>query len=184
MNTTLISIILAFSLVSDPSGLKVGEKVPDFTGKDQNGKEINLYETLEDQQVILTFYRGAWCKYCMGQFKDYQDSISLITAKGAAIIAISPEHEDGIQKTAKTSKASWSLIHDDGLKIMQAFKVISDAKVAEYQSEFEATAVDNQHKFLPVPATYVIGNDGVIKYVYFDPNYKVRATVKALLEQL
>lgn len=180
----LTILLLALTLITDPSGLKVGQKAPDFNGVDQNGKKINLYESLKTNKVVLTFYRGAWCRYCMGQFKDYQDSINYFTENGATIIAVSPEHEDGIQKTAKTSKASFSLIHDEGLKIMQEYKVISEAKIGEYQSEFEATAVDNQHKFLPVPAAYIIAQDGTIQYVSFDPNYKNRVTVSTLVEHL
>jgi peroxiredoxin len=168
----------------EPSGLKVGEKVPDFTAKDQFGKEISLYETLKSKKVILTFYRGAWCRYCMGQFKDYQDSLAMFSDKGAVIIAVSPEQEDGIAKTAKTSKASFSLIHDDGLKIMKAFQVISEEKYQEFHEQYIKTGEDNQQKYLPVPATYIINKEGAIDYVYFDPNYKVRATVKDLLDHL
>lgn len=184
MNLLIINFLLSIALLTDPTGLKVGDKAPDFIGVDQNGKKVSLYETLKSEKVILTFYRGAWCRYCMAQFKDYQDSLSYFKEKGATIIAISPEHEDGIQKTAKTSNANFSLIHDEGLKIMQTYKVIADDKVSDYKNEYEATAVDNQHKFLPVPATYIIDRDGTIKYIYFDPNHRVRATVEELLENL
>ena len=184
MSTLLINITLALALLSDPTGLKTGQKAPDFHAIDQNGQKISLYETLKTEKVILTFYRGAWCRYCMGQFKDYQDSLSLINEKGATIIAVSPEHEDGIAKTAKTSKAEFSLIHDEGLKIMLEYEVISVEKVAEYEQQKEETGEDNQHKFLPVPALYVIEQDGTISYVSFNPNYRVRESVSTLLEQL
>jgi peroxiredoxin len=184
MQTILINLLLGTILLTDPSGLQVGQKAPDFTGVDQNGNRIDLYETLKSKKVILTFYRGAWCRYCMGQFKDYQDSIQQFDNKNAVLFAISPEQEDGIQKTAKTTKASFSLIHDEGLEIMQAYEVISQAKYAEFHKEFTVTKIDNQHKYLPVPATYIIDQDGSIEYVYFDPNYKVRATVNDLLDHL
>jgi len=181
----LITIfLLAISLLTDPAGLKVGQKAPDFTGTDQNGNRISLYESLKSHKVILTFYRGAWCKYCMGQFKDYQDSITYFNNNGAMLMAVSPEHEEGIQKTAKISNASFSLIHDDGLEIMHSFEVISTERVKEYQEGKEASGEDNQHKFLPVPATYVINQNGFIEYVFFDPNYKNRVTVKSLLRYL
>lgn len=184
MSTLLISITLALALISDPTGLKTGQKAPDFVGVDQNGTKIRLYETLKSEKVILTFYRGAWCRYCMGQFKDYQDSLSFIKDKGATIIAVSPEHEVGIAKSAKTSKADFSLVHDEGLKIMLDYKVISEEKVDEYKQKKQDTGEDNQHKFLPVPALYIVEQDGTISYVSFNPNYRVRESVKTFLEQL
>jgi peroxiredoxin len=179
-----ISLISLISFFAEPTGLNVGDKAPAFTAVDQFGKTITLEESLAKGKVILTFYRGAWCRYCMKQFKAYQDSLSQITAKGATLIAITPEHEDGIQKSTDISKAEFSILHDDGLAIMEAYKVISPEKVKEYQEAYAETGEDNQQKYLPVPATYIIDQDGIVEYVYFDPNYKVRISVADLLAEL
>ena len=57
----ILTIFIPDSL-AEPTGLKVGDKAPDFTVVDQNGKEVSLSEALEEGKVILTFYRGAWCR--------------------------------------------------------------------------------------------------------------------------
>jgi peroxiredoxin len=170
--------------MSDPTGLKVGDKAPSFNAVDQFGKQISLKEELKKGKVILTFYRGAWCRYCMKQFQDYQDSLSFIESKGATLIAITPEHEDGVAKTASVSKATFSILHDEQLKIMLSYDVISKEKVEEYRTGLEKTGVDNQEKFLPVPATYIINKKGKIEFVYFDPNYRVRVPIDQLLDHL
>ena len=120
----------------------------------------------------------------MQQFKNYQDSLAIIEDKGATLIAITPEHEDGVAKTVRISGATFSILHDEKLEIMQAYQVISPEKVSKYQNEMAETGVDNQEKYLPVPATYIISQDGIIEYVYFDPNYKVRVYISDLLNEL
>jgi cytochrome oxidase Cu insertion factor (SCO1/SenC/PrrC family) len=39
-----------------PMTLKVGDKVPDFTLRDQNGKEVSLHDYLGKKNVVLAFY--------------------------------------------------------------------------------------------------------------------------------
>jgi peroxiredoxin len=56
--------------------------------------------------------------------------------------------------------------------------------VKEYQEAYAETGEDNQQKYLPVPATYIIDQDGIVEYVYFDPNYKVRVSIADLLTEL
>ncbi len=169
---------------ADPAGLAVGDFAPDFVAKDQFGKTISLKESLKSGKVILTFYRGAWCRYCMQQFRNYQDSLSLIQEKDAVLIAITPEHEDGVQKTTSVSKATFSILHDEKLEIMRAYHVISKDKYEEFIRGYEETGVDNQHKYLPVPATYIINQEQKIVFKYFDPDYKVRVPIDELLENL
>ena len=168
----------------ETAGLSVGDYAPDFKAKDQFGKTISLNESLKSGKVILTFYRGAWCGYCMAQFRNYQDSISLIHEKGGILIAITPEHEDGVQKTTSVSKATFSILHDEKLKIMLSYNVISKEKYNEFIKGYEETGVDNQHKYLPVPATYIINQDQKIVFKYFDTNYRVRVPINKLLENL
>lgn len=178
----LITIIFLVGLQTDPSGLKVGDKAPNFIGTDQDGNRIELNEVLKEHKAVVTFYRGAWCRYCMAQFRDYQDSLSYFTDNNVRLIAISPEHEEGIRKSAEVSKAEFSFLHDDGLQIMQDYEVISAEKVTEYKNGLEQSGKDNQEKYLPVPTTYVINQDGIIEYVYFDPNYRVRVPVSTLIQ--
>jgi peroxiredoxin len=179
----LVSLVVSIG-ESDPVGLKIGEKAPDFTVIDQNGKQVSLSETLKKGKVVLTFYRGAWCRYCMKQMKDYQDSLSLVSEAGATIIAISPEHEAGIWKTVETAGVEFSLIRDLDLKIMLDYAVISKEKVEDYRNKSKETEEDITRKYVPVPALYIINGEGFIEYVSFNPDYKERMSVRTILEEL
>ena len=179
----ILTIFIPDSL-AEPTGLKVGDKAPDFTVVDQNGKEVSLSEALEEGKVILTFYRGAWCRYCMKQMNDYQDSLAMINNTGASLIAISPEHEKGIKLTVEKAGVTFSLIRDKDLQIMLDYEVVSKEKVEEYRRLSKETEEDISRKYIPVPALYIINQKGIIEFVSFNPDYKQRMTVESVLAEL
>lgn len=176
-------ILLLFIVQSQPEGLKVNDEAPDFVITDQNGKKFHLSQELKEGPVIVTFYRGSWCRYCTAQMIDLQDSLNLITGKGASIIAITPDKASGLGKIIDKTGLEFPIARDEGLKVMRLYKTISDDKFEEYLAT-EESGQDLQHKFLPVPATFVIGKNGKVIYRYFDPNYKVRPSVRELIDAL
>ena len=70
---SLFALLFSYSLQAQ-TGLKVGDKAPEFIAKNSEGKEINLKELLKtNKSVVLFFYRGQWCPYCNKHIKDLQD---------------------------------------------------------------------------------------------------------------
>jgi len=192
-------LMLFFSLViginlnaqEKPEGLFINSKAPDFKAKDQNGNEIVLRDIRKKGPVVLLFYRGYWCPYCSKELQKLEDSLSLIKAKGAQIIAVTPEKQEGISKTIEKTKASYSIITDQEMKIMKAYDVAYqvDAKtVSRYKMANIDLAANNGQKpeaiYLPIPAVYIISKDGEIKYGFFDEDYKKQALVKDILSNL
>ena len=174
-----------------PEGLFINSKAPDFKATDQYGKEIRLKDVLKDSAVVLIFYRGQWCPYCNKQLKKLEDSLQMIKEKGARLIAITPEKPEFISKTIEKTKASYPLIYDKEMKIMKAYAVafeVDERTVSRYKNadiDLAAANGQNEKVYLPVPAVYIISKkEGTIVYRYFDFDYKKRASVKEILEQL
>jgi peroxiredoxin len=169
--------------------LKVGDKAPDFKALDQNGKEVSLEKILKKGPAIIVFYRGQWCPYCNKQLKNLNDSLSFLTEKGATVISITPETGENVQKTIAKTKASFPVLADKGLAIMNSYKVTfavdenTITKYKKYGIDFEKANAENGAN-LPVPATYIIGKDGKIKYAFFNPDYSNRASVKDIIANL
>ncbi len=186
---TIAIITLSFSLKDKPTGLIKGDLAPDFTAKDQMGKAVNLKEQLKNGTVVLVFYRGQWCSYCNRQLSALQDSLAMITDKGAQLIAVSPEKSENIKKTIEKTKANYSIVSDERLKIMSAYKVVFELDEASIK-KFKGYGIDlgeangTNGNNLPVPAVYIIGKDGKIIYSYFDENYAKRMSVKEILTKL
>jgi len=172
------------------SGLKKGAEAPDFTAVDNSGKTLDLQKLLKTHKaVVVFFYRGQWCPYCNKHIKQLQDSLQLLTEKGAYVIGITPETSENINKTIGKTHASFSLVHDEGYKIMKAYDVnytVDDAlnaKLKGYGVDLEANNGNTDH-VLPVPATYVIDRTGEIIFVHFDKDYTKRAAVSDIIKVL
>jgi len=170
--------------------LKIGDKAPLFSLKDNKGKTVDLKSILKgNQSVVLFFYRGQWCPHCNKHIKNLQDSLQLLTAKGAYIIGVSPETSNGIDQTVNKTKASFSIISDRDYKVMKAYKVnyVMELGLADRYKKggLDIALANGQADYvLPVPATYIIDKSGKIKYVFFDKDYRKRPSVKTLTANL
>ncbi|GAA4506903.1 peroxiredoxin-like family protein [Hymenobacter ginsengisoli] len=172
---------------AQPLGL--GTVAPAFTGRDLAGRSVELKSLLKKGPVVLYFYRGQWCPYCNRQLSQLQDSLQLLTAKGAQVVLVTPETQENIGKTVAKTKAAFPIICDQHFAIMTAYHTaftVDPATVRKYQGFgvdlLQANA--SPEAVLPVPATYVIGRDGRIKYVYFNPDYTRRASVRRVAAAL
>jgi len=191
-----ISVLILISALQlqaqeKPEGLFINSKAPDFKGKDQNGNEVVLKDLRKKGPVVIIFYRGYWCPYCNKELQKLEDSLQLIKEKGAQLIAITPEKQEGITKTVERTKATYPIINDDELKIMKAYDVayqVDTKTIDRYKMASIDLASNNGQKpeavYLPVPAVYIIGKDGEIKYRFFEEDYKKQAAVKDILNNL
>ena len=184
-----VCLFLSFKVIAQ-TGLKDGAAAPEFVAADNAGKTLDLKALLKSHKaVVLFFYRGQWCPYCNKQIKQLQDSLQLLTAKGAYVIGVTPETSDNISKTVDKTHASFSIVQDNGYKIMKAYQVnyvVDDVllgKLKNYGVDLEKNNGNTDH-VLPVPATYVIDNTGKIIFVHFDKNYTKRASVSSILNIL
>jgi len=186
---TVLILLAGFQLFAQ-TPLKVGQTAPQFSAKDNTGKLINLKQALkEHQSVVLFFYRGQWCPFCNKHIKDLQDSLQMLTGKDAYVVGVSPETMVGVEKTVAKTKASFSIISDRDYSIMKAYQVnyVMEPGLADKYKKggLDIAMANGQSDYvLPVPATYIIGKNGKIKYVHFDADYKKRPSVKTLMANL
>jgi peroxiredoxin len=181
--------VLAATAQQKPEGLFINSKAADFKAQDQNGNEVNLKDLRKKGPVVVIFYRGYWCPYCNKELKRLNDSLQLITAKGATLIAITPEGKEGIDSTVAKTGATFSIISDEGMKISNSYGVtykVDDKLVSRYKNFGVDLLKNNNQKeaMLPVPAVYVINRDGAVTFRYFDEDYRKRISVKEILGAL
>ncbi|MEO5978613.1 MAG: peroxiredoxin-like family protein [Chryseolinea sp.] len=188
---TIAVMLLSLCVMAQekPQGLKVNDKAPEFNAKDQFGQEISLKALLKKGPVVLMFYRGQWCPYCNKQLSGMQDSLEMVTSKGATVLAITPEKQENISKTIEKTKASFPILYDDGLKIMKSYQVAFQLNEASIE-KFKGYGIDlnaangSNGASLPVPALYIINKNGKITYRHFDPDYTKRPSVKEIASHL
>ncbi len=173
-----------------PEGLKEGVVAPAITGIDQNGLSVSLAERLKKGPVVLLFYRGYWCPVCNKYLGEFQSELDYILQKGASVIAVTPEANDGVEKTTTKNSLTFSVLSDVGYRIMDAYNVrflVTDpyaGKIKTFLGTSIAETNNDDTPYLPIPATYIIGQDGKIKKVFFDQDYKNRPTVSEIVRYL
>jgi peroxiredoxin len=186
---TLILFSIFAQAQEAPKGLAEQVKAPEFVAKDQTGATIKLSEQLKKGSVVVVFYRGEWCPYCNKQLKRLEDSLPMIKAKGATLIAVTAEKPENINKTIAKTKASYPILFDEGLHIMKSYDVayaVDNVTITSYKKYgIDFTEVNGLNgAYLPVPTVYVINKEGDIVYKHFDPDYKKRASVQEILNHL
>lgn len=181
---------LAYKKVKEAKGLKVGSQAPDFSASDLNDHVFSLTSALEKGPVVLIFYRGQWCPFCNKHLKALEKNLEKIYEKGASVVAVSPEKSEFLKRTADKTKASFSLLYDEGYKIAEAFDVAfrpTKFERAIYNKILKAdlkNAHSDESQQLPIPATFIIGKDGKIIWRHFDPDYKKRSTVDDIVKNI
>ena len=189
-------IVIAIMLISftsfgqrENSSINVGDKAPMFKAKDQNGNVVKSSDILKNEQLIVVFYRGQWCPMCNKHLSHLQDNVSKFKKAGAQLVAITPELPVSVDKTIEKTKADYPILHDTHSKIMKEYGVEFMLPV-KLQKKYKEYGIDltvangNDDQLLPVPATYIIGKDGKVKFVQYDPDYKNRSNAKDILKHL
>lgn len=168
----------------EKSATTVGAVVPNF----KIGKEM-INDLYKKGPVVVTFYRGGWCPYCMLQLQEFEKVYSEIQNKGGTLIALTPDLSKEIKKTKKKFSISFPIYTDKDNHIAKqfgiAFKV--DQKVEALYQKFGINldaSQGNKEKELPMPGTYVINKEGKIVYAFIDADYTKRAEPQELLKFL
>lgn len=160
-------------------GIAVGERAPLFELPDATGRRVSLQDRLARGPVVLSFYRGGWCPICNTELRDLQTVLPKIRSLGASLLAVSPQAPDGSLDLVDRLDLGFSVLSD-----------LDQSVTRDYRLQFELTgplreayphlgmAVD-QHNAdgtwnLPVPATFVIDTDGIVRARYVDPDYRKR----------
>lgn len=172
-------------------GLAVGDIAPDFELKNEIGKDISLKETLKEGPVLLVFYRADWCPYCTKHLAEFEEHINNMKTEGnASVIAISPQLPKYSKKLSEENGYTFPILFDEDHVVMKDYKVFFrvskeyNEKIFKYKGDYIQTRNGDTNPYLPVPATYVIGQDQRIKFVHYDPNYRLRANIEEALTTL
>lgn len=165
-----------------------GDTAPNFTLANATGKEVLLSDYLKKGSVVLTWYRGGWCPYCNMTLHYLQEQLGAIQSKGANLLALTPELPDKSISTAEKHQLQFEVLSDVGNKVAKQYGIVfklTDAVAASYQKGFNLHGYNGDASDeLPLAATYVINQKGVIVYTFLDPEYRNRAEVKDILAAL
>ena len=147
--------------------LQVGEAAPDFTSVDAEGNTISLSAFQPDQPVLLVFYRGNWCPFCVSHLDDIQNLFPTLKEQGVQLLAISPDPSADSQELAAKFDQPYVFVTDEDLAIANAYGVQRDESI-------------------PHPTVVLINAAGNVVWFYAGENYRQRpsaAQLQQVIEQ-
>jgi peroxiredoxin len=163
------------------------DPMPPFILPDETGRLISLNSLLEKGPVAVMFYRGHWCPYCKLNVRAVIQAYDRITASGGQIVAIMPEIQEFAEKFKSDSHAPFPVLTDldNGYALSLNLAIWLGTEIQQLLSyEDLSNFHGNDGWVLPIPATFVVGRDGLVKARFVDPDFRKRMEIDDLIAAL
>lgn len=144
------------------SELKVGDKAPDFTTTDQDGKKIELKDFL-GKKVVLYFYPKDDTPTCTVEACNLRDNYEDLTKAGFVVLGVSPDEENKHKKFEKKYNLPFRLLADPDKRIIEKYGVWGQKNLYGV-------------KFMGLKrTTFLIDEEGVIFKIFKKPKSKIHS---------
>ena len=158
---------------------KVGAKSPAFELPDHNGKPVSSANLLAKGPLALSFIRGRWCSFCVGQMEAMSYIADAIESAGASLVGVSPQTEKQAFFMHDQHKLAFPLLVDAGNRLARQFGLVycvPEEQQGLYRSTFVNLPFANGDSSweLPIPATFIIDRDGTILFASANEDYADR----------
>ena len=164
-----------------------GDPMPLFMLPDESGRLVTLSSLIAKGPVAVMFFRGHWCPYCRLNVHAVSQAIDGINATGAQVVAIMPELQEYAGKFKAESGAPFPVLTDldNGYALSLNLAIWLDTEIQQLLSHQNlASYHGNDGWVLPIPATFVVGRDGLVKARFVDPDFRKRMEIDDLLAAL
>ena len=171
------------------NALKPGDRMPDFLLPSAEGRLVHSAELLAAGPLVVTFFRGLWCPYCAETLDALEHVLPDITEAGGTLVAMTPETGGRALAMKARHGLHYEVLADVDLAIAMAFGVVFRTPPL-YAALLRRRGIDlsqtngNDTWFLPIPATFLVRQDGVIARSWVDIDHTRRAEPAEVLEAL
>jgi len=169
--------------------LPVGATAPDFSLPDFSGKTVRSADLLALGPLIVNFFRGRWCPYCVTELEAWRDLYPALRERGALVVGISPQTQRQSDFTASQHSIPFPILTDQGCAVAGQFGLVWS--LPDYLRRYYLGILlnipfingDPSWK-LPLPATYVLGPGGKVLYAEAHADFRVRPEPEDVLRVL
>jgi len=168
--------------------LRAGSVAPGFALQDtRSGKPIQSTDLLALGPLVVNFFRGRWCPYCVTELETWRELYPQVRELGALFVAISPQTPRQNDFTIQQHALPFPLLSDPGAVVAEQFGIaytIPEQHRRYYQSILINIPFNNAglsyHNAteaswrLPLPAVFVIRQDGTIAFSEAHADFRVR----------
>ena len=168
--------------------LPVGAQAPSFTLEDaRTGKLVNSADLLALGPLVVNFFRGRWCPYCVTELETWRELLPQLRECGALFVAISPQTSRQNNFALQQHALTFPLLADPGAVVAEKFG-LTYSVTPEYRRYYQSilinipfnnaglnyqTATEASWR-LPLPGVFVIAQDGTILFSEAHADFRVR----------
>jgi peroxiredoxin len=168
---------------------RAGDSMPSFLLPDDAAHLVSLEDLLAKGPVAIAFHRGHWCPYCRINAHGLAQINDEAAAAGGQIVAITPERQQFAAQHKRDAAAPFRMLTDfgNGYAISLSLAIWLGEELKQYLTDRGrnlATFHGIDSWIVPIPATFVVGADGLIKARFIDPDYRKRMDYDELLAAL
>jgi peroxiredoxin len=168
---------------------KPGDQMPPFVLPDETGRMVGLGDLLAQGPAVITFHRGHWCPYCRISLHTLAKAQPRIEKLGAWMVAIVPDRRQFADEMKEDCGGTFPILTDmdNGYAMSLNLAIWVGAEMTEHMTAIGRDLPSyqgNESWTLPIPATFVVGQDGRIKTAVTDPDYRQRMAIEQLLDAL
>ena len=180
---------MASTAATNPSKvqpLKVGGLAPAVVVRNPDGTDRKFDPQSLRKPAVLIFYRGGWCPYCNAHLGALKAAEPQLLKLGYDLYFLSADRPAILYSSLKEPDVKYTLLSDARMNAARAFGVafrLDDATYAQYKTygiDLEVASGEKHHE-LPVPAVFIIGTDGRIRFAHWNADYKQRLAAEPLL---
>jgi peroxiredoxin len=166
-----------------------GEPMPEFLLPDTAGRLVSLDDLIAEGPAVISFNRGHWCEYCTIELTALRQGLNEIAAHGAKVVSIMPESEVFTKKAAANAGNAFGILSDvdNGYALTVGLAIWLGERVRKLYLSHGLNLERFQSSsnwFVPIPATFVVGHDGVIVARHVDPDFRNRMDIEDIIAVL
>lgn len=150
--------------------LEIGQPLPDFLGKDQDGNELKTSD-FAGKKLVLYFYPKDSTPGCTSEACNLRDSYERFLSLGYAVVGVSIQSAASHKKFIEKYQLPFPLIADTDLALVKAMGVYGEKKMAgrTYMGTYRTTFIANEH--------------GIIEKVFSPKEIKVKEHAEQILKK-
>jgi peroxiredoxin len=168
---------------------KVGEPMPSFLLPDEQGRLVDLEDLLGEGPVAIAFHRGYWCPYCRININALARAEAEIAPEHRHIAAVVPDRQKYAAWLKSDAKVPFPILTDMdsgyATSLDLAFWVGDELKQSMIGCGWDpAVSQGTENWVLPIPATFIVGTDGIVTARFVDPDYRMRMAIEDMIAAL
>ncbi len=167
--------------------LAPGMPMPDFLLPNAEGRLLSSSDLLKSGPLVVVFFRGDWCPFCMMMLLALEEALPELHAAGATLAALTPD-TGGLALRAKQSHGlHYEVLSDVDNETAMQFGVVVNPPES-YRALLAGAGIDlaerhgNPGGFIPLPATFLVGQDGIVRASWIDLDVTRRVEPAAIID--